>query len=49
MWSRVMASLASVTGWRKLAEATMVPRRMVVVAVANPVNQGIVACHGRSR
>jgi hypothetical protein len=48
-WSSVIASLASVTGWRKFGDATIVPSRIRDVAVATPVSQGIAANHGFAR
>jgi hypothetical protein len=38
--------LAQKPGCRTLGEATIVPRRTVVVAQASPVSQGIAACQG---
>src|SRR3984893_3616172 len=44
-----MVSLASVTGWRKLGDETIVPSRMVILLAVRPVSHGIAACHACSR
>ena len=47
--SSVISSRAKGTGWRKLGEATIVPSRIVDVAIAAAVRVGTAANHGPSR